>query len=162
VTNALSQATSYEYDLVGCLKKVIYPDTNYVRFTYDLAGRRTKIKDPRGNETNFAYDAVHRLTSETNADNKVTSYTYDLMSNLTGVTDALNRTTNYSYDDFKRLKTITYPEAAPGAGRTLLTTWANSACPFNVPQFCSAGLGQLEDHGQNAGARNTATRLGGS
>ena len=52
-TNALNQTTSYEYDLAGRSKKIIYPDTNFVLFTYDLAGRRTKIKDPRGYETNF-------------------------------------------------------------------------------------------------------------
>jgi len=77
VTNALNQVTSYEYDLAGSLKKIIYPDTNFVLFTYDLAGRQTKIKDPRGYETILAYDAAYRLTSETNAANNVTSYAYD-------------------------------------------------------------------------------------
>lgn len=116
-TNALSQVTSYEYDLAGRLKKIIYPDTNFVLVTYDLAGRRTKIKDPRGYETTFAYDAAYRLTSVTNADNKTTSYVYDAMSNLTSVTDALSRTTNYTYDDFDRLTKVKYPEPSAGAGR---------------------------------------------
>jgi len=63
VTNALSQVTSYEYDLTGRLKKIIYPDTNFVRFTYDLADDG-QIKDPRGYETIFAYGCAYRLSSE--------------------------------------------------------------------------------------------------
>jgi len=101
-------------DAAGRLKKIIYPDTNFVQFTYDLAGRRTKIRDPRGNETNFSYDAAYRLVSQTDAANQTTSFAYDLMSNLISSTDALGRVTDYEYDDFNRLKKVVYPPAFSG------------------------------------------------
>ena len=36
------------------------------------------------------------------------------------------------------------PSCSPSLKRTPLTTWANSACPFNVRQFCSAVLVNLK------------------
>ncbi|MGH9947918.1 MAG: DUF6531 domain-containing protein, partial [Pyrinomonadaceae bacterium] len=116
-TNAVSETTAFEYDLNNRLKKVIYPDTNFMTYTYDLAGRRTAMTDARGNTTNYAYDNAYRLTGVTDPLNHTMSYGYDLMSNLTSQTDALGNVTNLEYDDFNRLKKVIYPEASSGATR---------------------------------------------
>jgi RHS repeat-associated protein len=118
VTNALNETASYEYDLNNRLKKIIYPDTNFITFTYDLAGRRTALTDARGNTTSYAYDNDYRLTTVTDALNHAVTSSYDLMSNRISQVDALGNTTNYEYDDFNRLKKVIYPPATISAVST--------------------------------------------
>jgi RHS repeat-associated protein len=112
ITNALSEVTDIDYDLDNRVKKVTFPDSNYIEYTYDSAGRRTGFKDARGKTTTFGYDDNYRLETITDPLSHVTTYGYDLMSNLTTVTDANSKTTTYEYDDLNRLKKITYPAAA--------------------------------------------------
>lgn len=116
-TDAAGNVSSLIYDPAGRIKTITRTDSTTVNYTYDLAGRVMRVTDPLNNNTSFAYDPAYRLASVTDALGNVTGYSYDAMSNLTGVTDALSRTTNYAYDDFDRPVTVTYPEAAPGAGR---------------------------------------------
>jgi RHS repeat-associated protein len=73
--------TSYEYDTLNNLKKV-------------LQGSQ---------ERNFAYDSLKRLTSETTPESGTVSYQYDQAGNLSVKTDARGASTHFDYDPLNRL-----------------------------------------------------------
>jgi YD repeat-containing protein len=62
---AVSELTNYEYDGVGQLIKVTYPDAAILNYTYDPAHRLTNIDDGIGNRIHYILDnAGNRLKEE--------------------------------------------------------------------------------------------------
>ncbi len=51
------------------------------------------------------------------------------------------------------------PHLVPSLKRTPSITWAKRAAPFSLRQCCSALFVQLEDHRQDASARDAAACL---
>ena len=94
------QATSYSYDALGNLIRVIQ-------------GSQTR---------SFAYDSLSRLTSATNPESGTTSYSYDKNGNLTGKTDARGVATTYSYDRLDRLTGRSYRYRGADSAVSLETT----------------------------------------
>jgi RHS repeat-associated protein len=73
--------TSYEYDVLGDLKKV-------------SQGEQTR---------NFNYDSLKRMTSASNPESGVVNYEYDKCGNLKKKTDARQVQTEYYYDALNRI-----------------------------------------------------------
>src|SRR5205823_3952297 len=99
---ALSETTSFYYDLQGNRTSVVYPDLTGVTNRYDLLRRPTVMSDALGSVTNY-YDNLSRVTSETNANNEVIKYTYNAVSDLRTLTDGKNQVTTWNYDLYGRV-----------------------------------------------------------
>jgi YD repeat-containing protein len=135
-TNKTISSTVYttqtQYDALGRVKKIIYPDLTAVDYTYDGNGNIKDIKS--GTQTYAAYNSYNAVSSPLLATygNGVTtqyqyytqnnrlfsittskqstgfmnvSYAYDNAGNITGITDYLDstKTRTYVYDDLDRL-----------------------------------------------------------
>jgi len=81
----------------------------YTTYEYDMLGQLTRIVDEEGNQMTFTYDALGRKTSINDPDMGTWTYTYDDAGNLLTQTDAKGQTITYSYDDLGRPTTKTYP-----------------------------------------------------
>jgi YD repeat-containing protein len=80
------QATTYDHDGVGQLKKATLPDGTTLEYTYDAAHRLTGVKDAAGNAVAYTLDNMGNRTGEALKDASGT-----LARNITRVYDALNR-----------------------------------------------------------------------
>ena len=86
VTNALGQATTYQYDDAGHLIQVMAPTVNGQTPT-----------------TSYQYDTDGNLLRLTDADGGITSYQYDSHGNLLGVEDPTGHTIRYTYNSLGRI-----------------------------------------------------------
>jgi len=83
-------------------------------YAYDALGQITKVVDAKGNLTTVEYDLLGRRTAITNPDTGRTAYGYDAGGNLTSKLTANyqpGKAITYEYV-FNRLKTIKYPFSA--------------------------------------------------
>ena len=112
-------ATTYTYDGVGNLVKVVGPDAGQVtQYSYDdlnrlvkttyRTGRRPEVELRRGGElvsstdqedrvTTYSYDFLYRLHSVNYPDGTSTTYTYDKDGNVLTMNNAVDQV-KYSYD----------------------------------------------------------------
>jgi len=131
-----TEATRYEYDGVGQIKRLTLPDGSYIAYDYDDAHRLTDIHDAQGNTIHYTldnignrtredvynasgtliktkgrvFDALNRLWKDLGALNQTTTYEYDANGNLTkidGPLTAQNDVTTLGYDALNRLATTT-------------------------------------------------------
>jgi YD repeat-containing protein len=131
-----TEATSYDYDGVGQIKRVTLPDGSYITYDYDDAHRLTGIHDAQGNRLHYTldaignrtreevynsvgalvntrsrvFDALNRLWKDLGALNQTTTYEYDANGNLTKIDGPLttqNDVTQLSYDALNRLSATT-------------------------------------------------------
>ncbi len=131
VTDAMGNATKYEYDLAGRKTKETRPMGQYAVFTYDAAGNLKTKTDAKGQTTTYNYDKLNRLINVVYADGKTEGFTYDERGALVGYTgdvagamtyDALGRKTgetvnfgaftkgySYSYDALGNKASFTGP-----------------------------------------------------
>ncbi len=123
VSDPLSRVTSYEYDHLGRLKRVIQPDPDGAgplaapssTYAHNVAGNLTGVTDPLGKTTNYEYDHLHRKTKDLLPDpdgagplgRPTTTYHHDAASNLTQLTDPVNNDTVWAYDGLNRVLTET-------------------------------------------------------
>ena len=133
-----TEITSYQYDGVGQLKKITFPDSRFISYSYDPAHRLTEIADNLGNRAHYTldamgnrikeewfdagnnlaktqqreFDALNRLWKDIGAQNQITQYRYDAQGNLTQINDPLLHATNFQFDARNRLKNTT--DAANG------------------------------------------------
>jgi RHS repeat-associated protein len=118
VTDAKSNATSFEYDKAGHLIKATDPLGYITPYAYDSNGNLSTKTDANGNTITYSYDAINRLTQKiypdgsgdafqydargnvTYAGNGYIAYnfTYDSLNRVTSVTDSNSRTIRYTYD----------------------------------------------------------------
>lgn len=98
-------------------------------YRYDPISEITKVVDAKNNTTTVSYDTLGRRTGIDNPDSGLTSYAYDAAGNLIGkVTPNLRAqgdTINYTYE-FDRLKKITYPYSP-----TVTYTYGDPGAPHN-------------------------------
>ena len=124
--------TSYEYDLLGRMTKVITKATEMVdgksevrtyitQHFYDAVGNRVKTIDPKGGKWIYTYSARGWLLSETDPDGNTTRYRYDVLGNKIAVTDPRGNgndekfTTWFVYDGLNRLYRTILPDNTPPA-----------------------------------------------
>ena len=101
-TATLDGTYSYEYDPIGQLTKITYPDGRAVQYVYDAAGNRTSVIDD-GATTGYLANNMNQYTQVGG-----TTYTYDHDGNLkTKIEDDVM--TTYSYDVENRLVAVSAP-----------------------------------------------------
>jgi RHS repeat-associated protein len=113
VTDALSQTTSYAYNVAGNTTTTTYPpdangNTGTATMVYDSYGMLLTSTDPLGNTTTNTYDANHNLLS---------------------VTDPLGHTTSYTYDSSGNKTSKTYPKTATSVNTMSMTVYNPSSEP---------------------------------
>ncbi|MCP4115567.1 MAG: RHS repeat protein [Desulfobacteraceae bacterium] len=118
-TDEKGNRTRTEYDEQENLTRIVYPDTNQVRFTYDLRFNKiTGITDQLGRVTQIEYDdhgnAVKKTEAKGTEDERVGSFTYDELGRvLTRTLEADDVTgeavTTFSYDAPGNLESLTGP-----------------------------------------------------
>lgn len=127
-TDFEGNVTTWEYDLINRIKKVIYPTddsglTPTVEYTYTPTGNIKTITDPNGNVTEYFYDNLDRrervlypdgtevqyVSEEDRLKTLIdkrgfqTTFGYNELNQLTAVTDALGNTSTYTYDQHGHL-----------------------------------------------------------
>ena len=148
VTNALGQATTYQYNTVGQLLAVIEPAVNGVSpttsYTYDANGNPLTMTDANGAVTSYQYDANGNLLSVEDGAGNTVSYTYNAGDQVTSrtsftvpaqgeigeseyVAPSGAQTTYYIYDGSNRLAFAIDP-----LGDVTAYTYASSASGASV------------------------------
>ena len=107
-------STSYEYDLLDRMTRVVDRNGYATVYEYDANGNRTAVHYANGFTTTYEYDLLSRLICEKTVDNKdnvVVQYVYTLgaAGERKSVTE-LDRTVEYSYDSLYRLTSETITE----------------------------------------------------
>ena len=106
---ALSETTSFYYDLQGNRTSVVYPDLTGATNRYDLLRRPTVVSDALGSVTNY-YDNLSRVTAVSNYFGQVQASVYDAEDRITQMTDVNGVTVTNTYDNLNRPLTRTYPD----------------------------------------------------
>ncbi|MYD95906.1 MAG: RHS repeat-associated core domain-containing protein [Gammaproteobacteria bacterium] len=75
--------TTYGYDALGNLDKVVVDGVTTATMTYDEIGHRTTLTDASLGTWRYDYNALSELTSETDAKGQKTTYAYDLLGRPT-------------------------------------------------------------------------------
>jgi len=86
-TNANNQTIGYEYDSVGNLTKLTYPDGKKVTYTYNSMNQMTSVTDWNNRVTSYTYDNNGRLKSISRPDGSIETYTYNAIGQLTNAVD---------------------------------------------------------------------------
>ena len=107
-------STSYEYDLLDRLTRVVDRNGYATVYEYDANGNRTAVHYANGFTTTYDYDLLNRLICEKTVDingDIVVQYIYTLgaAGERKSVTE-LDRTVEYSYDSLYRLTSETITE----------------------------------------------------
>jgi RHS repeat-associated protein len=97
--------TTYTYDAVGRLERVVDPHNNVISYTYDRFGMCTKVAGP-GGELRYTYDILGRMETVTDQQGQVTRYQYDELSRQKKTAYANGTETVYSYDALSRLTSV--------------------------------------------------------
>ena len=102
-TNANGDTIGYEYDNVGNITKLTYPDSKEVTYTYNADNQMTSVTDWNGHKTTYAYDENGRLSKINRPDGSTETYTYNVIGQLlTAVDKSANGTVineySYAYD----------------------------------------------------------------
>ncbi|MDO4299815.1 MAG: RHS repeat-associated core domain-containing protein [Clostridia bacterium] len=105
--------TSYEYDSLGHVNKIISPKNFTTSYTYDKIGNVTKESFSGGTIStvrSYAYNYTGNTITSANENGKRIRYNYDQAGNLTSVTDMENNNNTlekYTYDIYMRPTTQT-------------------------------------------------------
>ena len=115
-------STSYEYDLLDRLTRVVDRNGYATVYEYDANGNRTAVHYANGFTTTYDYDLLNRLICEKTVDingDIVVQYIYTLgaAGERKSVTE-LDRTVEYSYDSLYRLTSETITEGEKVTGYT--------------------------------------------
>ncbi|OAI26506.1 hypothetical protein A1356_11255 [Methylomonas koyamae] len=126
-------ATSFSYDVLGNVIRVIFPDNDEVNYRYDALNRLTEVIDKEGNKVKLTvdpvgnilsreiydkdsilthkhewkYDAYDRMIESVTSDNRKNILSYDANDNLIKLSDALNQNSNSTFDGVDRVIQVT-------------------------------------------------------
>ena len=107
-TDTYGKVIRYEYDAVGNLSKLVYPDNTAVTYAYDANHNLVRVTDWANRVTSYTYDVNNRVVGVAKPDGSVTTTVYD---NKQRVTSTVERTSGgvvitsfeYIYDDLSRI-----------------------------------------------------------
>jgi RHS repeat-associated protein len=133
-----------EYDSVGRLHQITYPDSSTIIYGYDGDGRPVTVQDSMNGTIERTYDGLSRLTSETTPQGSL-SYTYDAVGRAT-MTVTGDPTVEYEYDAAGRLETVTQGTAVV----SLEYDDANRRTSLTLPN------GVVTEYGYDAASQLTA------
>lgn len=99
---------SYDYDEVGNIIKITYPDTTEVTYTYDANNNIKRVTDWAGRVTQYTYDNNNNLIGVTHANGCTATHTYDNKQRLTKTVEKTENGTiitsfEYYYDEMGRI-----------------------------------------------------------
>lgn len=94
--------TKYDYDSMDGLKKVVYPNGEYVEYSYDDSCRLINVKTAYGT-TKYEWDKLDRLVRVVDRNGYATVYEYDENGNRSAVRYANGIVVSYKYDEVNRL-----------------------------------------------------------
>jgi RHS repeat-associated protein len=102
ITNAVGQTTRFDYDVMGRVNKITYPDGRVLTKSYDFEGNLLSLTPPGRSEHLFHYNSVGRTTDYvpptlTEVSNPVTDYVYDRDRKLTSITRPDGQQLVYAY-----------------------------------------------------------------
>ncbi len=123
VTDALNNKREYDYDAKGFMNSSLVKRNSdqavisQTTYEYDLVGNLKKVTDGEGRITTMNYDDLDRMISSTDSANATTTLVYDENGNNTSATDALNRQWTSVYDKRNRLESRTDPLARVTRGQ---------------------------------------------
>ena len=107
-TDTYGKMIRYEYDAVGNLSKLIYPDNTAVTYAYDANHNLIRVTDWANRVTAYTYDANNRIVGVTKPDGSVTTTIYDNMQRVTStvvraMSGAVIAGFEYTYDNLSRI-----------------------------------------------------------
>mgnify|MGYP001583591971 FL=1 len=149
IIDSKGRVTSYVYDSIGRLIKIIDPINGTISYTYDSRGRLTSVTDSIGNPTSYEYDSLGRVIKTSSLDTGIITYTYNSVGNMLTKTDANGITTSYSYDALNRLANIKFPDSSENITYTYdnCTNGKGRLCYMTDPSGTTAyeydGIGRL-------------------
>ena len=107
-------STSYEYDLLDRLTRVVDRNGYATAYEYDKNGNRTRVTYANGYTTTYDYDLLNRLIRQETLDNDggtVVQYVYTLgAAGERKAVSEIDRTVEYTYDNLYRLTSETITE----------------------------------------------------
>jgi len=107
--------TTYQYDHLNRVTRVIYPDNTTSETIYNSIGKQSEIVDRLGRHTRYDYDEMGRLVKTTYPDTTTDQTTYDAEGRITRTVDRADRATLFAYDSLGRLEKTTYPDGTSSA-----------------------------------------------
>jgi len=90
--------TSYEYDIVGNLLRVAYPDQTYIAYAYTENGDLYGITESNKLPETYENDKLERRSVTKRADGVQSKHSYNNRGRLAQVTGELERNISYNYD----------------------------------------------------------------
>ncbi len=107
-TDTYGKVIRYEYDAVGNLSKIVYPDNTAVTYAYDANHNLIRVTDWANRVTAYTYDVNNRVVSVTKPDGSVTATVYDSKQRVTSTVERTAGGTvitgfEYTYDDLSRI-----------------------------------------------------------
>ncbi len=100
-TDTQGNTLRYEYDAVGNLAKLYYPDGRVVNYEYNAANQLVKVTDWAGRVTQYQYDPNGRLISEIRPNGTRVTRRYDAAGQLLQQVDTDNQGQIISQFDFR-------------------------------------------------------------
>ena len=107
-TDTYGKIIRYEYDAVGNLSKLIYPDNTSVIYAYDANHNLIRVTDWANRVTKYTYDVNNRVVGITKPDGSVTTTIYDNMQRVTSTVEknasgVVITGFEYTYDNLSRI-----------------------------------------------------------
>ena len=107
-TDTYGKVIRYEYDAVGNLSRLIYPDNTAVTYAYDANHNLVRVTDWANRVTSYTYDVNNRVVGVTKPDGSVTTTVYDSKQRVTSTIErkasgAVISGFEYTYDDLSRI-----------------------------------------------------------
>jgi RHS repeat-associated protein len=100
-TDTQGNTLRYEYDAVGNLVKLHYPDSRVVNYEYNAAKQLVKVTDWAGRVTQYQYDPNGRLTREIRPNGTRVTRRYDVAGQLLQQIDTDNQNQTISQFEFR-------------------------------------------------------------
>ena len=122
--DALGGTTGYAYETASCggcggvdkMTRLTDARSNSTRFEYDLVSRLLRETDPLGKVVAHTYDSVGNPATHTTANGAVVTYAHDLLRRLTSKSYPDGTGETYSYDAAGRLLSATGKDLGYGYG----------------------------------------------
>lgn len=111
VVDPISETMRYEYDGLGNMIAITYPNNAIKRFAYNSQNLPVTVTLPSGEQITSTYDNESRETARSSTLGDSTTFTWNKNDELAQVQDATG-TTQYQYDELGNLTGIDYPGGA--------------------------------------------------
>ena len=117
VRDPCGNVTSYVYDNLGRMKKVVYPGSTNTTYIYDDVANKVTVLDELNQKTISYYDTIGRLYKTERYGTGATMYsrelmTYNWLDKVATQTNARGYTYSMSYDCLGRLVKVTDPSGS--------------------------------------------------